>query len=88
MTVVKLHKNFRKQAALLKPAQQERLQAALKLFQQEPMHPELYNHPLTGQWAGDRSIAFGGDWRAHFELTDNDTIAWFVTCGTHAQLYR
>ena len=88
MIVIKLHKNFVKQAAQLKPAQKKRLQAALKLFQQQPMHTDLYNHPLTGQWKGYRSIAFGGDWRAHYELTDNGAVAWFVDCGTHSQLYR
>ncbi len=88
MIVIKLHKNFVKQAAQLKPAQKKRLQAALKLFQQQPMHTDLYNHPLTGQWKGYRSIAFGGDWRAHYELTDNGAVAWFVACGTHSQLYR
>lgn len=30
-------------------------------------HPALYNHSLTGEWAGYRSIAFGGDWRAHYK---------------------
>lgn len=88
MIVIKLHKNFVKQAASLKPAQKKRLQAAMKLFQQQPMHPDLYNHPLAGEWKGYRSIAFGGDWRAHFEFTDNDTVAWFVAVGTHSQLYK
>ncbi|HEY1835700.1 MAG TPA: type II toxin-antitoxin system mRNA interferase toxin, RelE/StbE family [Candidatus Saccharimonadales bacterium] len=88
MMILKLHEDFVKQAANLKPAQQKRLQEALKLFQTQPQHPYLYNHPLAGQWKGYRSIAFGGDWRAHFELTDNDTVAWFVACGTHSQLYK
>ena len=88
MITIKLHKDFVKQAANLKPAQKRRLQAAMELFQEQPGHPDLYNHPLTGKWAGYRSIAFGGDWRAHFELTDNVKIAWFVACGTHSQLYK
>ena len=88
MITLKLHKDFVKQAKDLKPAQRKRLQEALKLFQEQPQHPDLYNHPLTGQWRGYRSIAFGGNWRAHFELTDNDTMAWFVALGTHSQLYK
>lgn len=88
MIAIKLHKNFAKQAASLKPAQKKRLRAALGLFQQQPMHPDLYNHLLSGQWIGYRSIAFGGDWRAHYELTDSGTVAWFVACGTHSQLYK
>jgi addiction module RelE/StbE family toxin len=89
MTVtIKLHKNFIKQAAKLKPAQKTRLHQALTLFQQQPNHPELHNHPLTGKWKDYRSISFGGDWRAHYELTDNGAVAWFVAVGTHAQLYK
>jgi mRNA-degrading endonuclease YafQ of YafQ-DinJ toxin-antitoxin module len=72
----------------LKPAQKKRLQAALRTFQKDPQHPDLYNHLLTGEWKGYRSIAFGGGWPAHFELTDNDTVAWFVARGTHSQLYK
>ena len=86
--IIKLHKDFIKQASNLKPAQKKRLEKAMKLFQKQPNHPDLYNHPLTGEWKGYRSIAFGGDWRAHFELTDNETVAWFVACGTHSQLYK
>ncbi len=88
MITIKLHKDFIKQASSLKPAQKKRLKVALELFQVYPQHPNLYNHPLTGRWNGYRSIAFGGDWRAHFELTDNDTVAWFVAVGTHSQLYK
>ena len=66
MMVLDFHKDFHKQAEKLKPAQKERLKQALRQFQDDPNNPNLYNHPLTGQWKGYRSIAFGGDWRAHF----------------------
>ena len=85
--IIKLHKNFVKQTTNLKPAQQRRLQTALHLFQNEPQHPDLYNHPLTGQWKGHRSISFGGDWRAHYIPQDENT-ALFVAIGTHSQLYK
>lgn len=85
---IQFHKDFQKQATKLKPAQQKRLREAMRLFREEPMHPSLYNHPLTGQWNGYRSLSFGGDWRVHFELTDKGTVAWFVACGTHSQLYK
>ncbi|HTE22653.1 MAG TPA: type II toxin-antitoxin system RelE/ParE family toxin [Candidatus Limnocylindria bacterium] len=87
MITLKLHKDFLKQAAGLKPAQKRRLEAALKLFREQPQHPNLYNHPLTGDWTGYRSIAFGGDWRAHYKAINKNT-AHFVACGTHSQLYK
>lgn len=79
-------KSFLKQFAKLQPAQVSRLKAALRLFELEPNHPDLYNHKLTGEWTGFHSIAFGGDWRAHYRQEDD--IAIFVACGTHAKLYK
>lgn len=84
---VRYHKTFQKQVMKLQPAQRLRLKNALKLFEVKPNHPELYNHALTGQWKGHRSIAFGGDWRAHYIPHDANT-ALFVAIGTHSQLYK
>jgi addiction module RelE/StbE family toxin len=83
---VQYRKSFQKQVTKLQPAQMKRLAAALRLFEAEPNHPDLYNHSLTGQWMGYRSIAFGGDWRAHFRVVNN--VAIFVAVGTHSQLYK
>jgi len=83
---IRRHKSFEKDYFKLKPAQQERLKKAVVLFMQNPMHPDLYNHPLSGEWTGYRSIAFGGDWRAHYKVVGNAVV--FVACGTHSQLYK
>ncbi len=83
---IRRHKSFEKEYRKLKSTQQKRLKKALTLFINDPMHHDLYNHPLTGQWVGYRSIAFGGDWRAHFKIVDGEAI--FVACGTHSQLYK
>jgi len=56
------------------------------ILDNNPYHPDLYNHPLAGEWIGYRSISFGGDWRAHYKMVDE--IAIFVACGTHSQLYK
>lgn len=86
MTIL-LSKTFTKQIQNLKPAQQKRLRATLSLFRNTPQHPDLYNHSLTGEWAGYRSVAFGGDWRAHYKIIDTGT-ALFEALGTHSQLYK
>lgn len=83
---IRRHKSFEKDYRKLKVAQRERLKQALRLFIAEPLHPDLYNHPLTGEWAGYRSIAFGGDWRAHYKEVDGEAV--FVAYGTHSQLYK
>ena len=83
---IDFHKSFDKQAKNLQPAQKERLKTALRLFQTDPTHPDLYNHALNGKWRGHRSIAFGGDWRANYIQKDADSVL-FVAVGTHSQLY-
>lgn len=84
---LRYHKSFQKQVVKLSAAQEKRLKAALKLFQVEPYNKNLYNHPLTGEWKGYRSISFGGDWRVHYKQINND-VALLVAVGTHSQLYK
>lgn len=81
------HRNFKKQYKKLPSAQKKRFAQALALFTTNPYHTDLYNHSLTGQWKGHRSISFGGDWRAHYKIMGEDT-AFFVAVGTHSQLYK
>ncbi len=81
------HKQFMKQYAKLPKAQKERFEKAIILFRHQPNHADLYNHQLTGQWKNHRSIAFGGDWRAHY-IEQTDGSALFVAIGTHSQLYK
>ncbi len=83
---VRYHKSFQKHVSKLQPAQLQRLKAVVKLFVVDSGHPDLYNHALTGEWTGYRSIAFGGDWRAHYKIVDGTAV--FVACGTHSQLYK
>lgn len=84
---IRRHKSFEKDYFKLKPAQQKRLQRAVVLFIENPASPELRDHALAGEWTGYRSISFGGDWRAHYKLLDENTVM-FVACGTHGQLYK
>lgn len=85
--IIDFHKSFHQQAAKLKSAQKKRFKQALLQFEADPNHPDLYNHPLTGEWQGHRSISFGGDWRAHY-LPKGKDAALFVAIGTHSQLYK
>lgn len=81
------HKTFDKQFAKLTNKQKARVIKALELFFDNPVDPQLRNHPLTGEWAAYRSISAGGDMRLHYELIDAK-VAYFVSVGTHSQLYR
>ena len=84
---IDFHKSFHKQAKDLKPEQKQRLKKALLLFESNPSHLDLYNHSLTGKWKGHLSISFGGDWRMHYRVVDDDSVL-FLAVGTHSQLYK
>jgi addiction module RelE/StbE family toxin len=60
------------------------------LFATNPMDLSLHNHPLRKEWVGHRSIAVTADWRAIYkEIHEGKAhIAYFVTIGTHKQLYK
>lgn len=81
------HKSFDKQYKKLPKAQKQRFEKTIALFEAEPYHSDLYNHPLAGNWKDHRSISFGGDWRAHYIPKGKDE-ALFVAIGTHSQLYK
>ncbi len=61
----------------------------LLIFAKDPESPQLDNHPLRDEYRGYRSIDITVDWRAIYEeiQKNGETIAYFVTLGTHKQLY-
>ncbi len=84
---LRYHKFFQKQFNKLPAKQKMSVKKAAALFETEPMHQSLYNHPLKGQWQNHRSITAGGDLRIHYRLINPDTVL-FVAVGTHSQLYK
>ena len=52
----------------------------LHIFIREPYHSLLNNHALTGSYRGYRSINITGNYRAIFELINEDTIR-FIRIG-------
>lgn len=81
------HKQLKKAPLGIKIAFRERL----ALFLQNPSHPLLNNHSLSGSFLGKRSINITGDWRAiYYEYTSDDegAVIIFYLLGTHSQLYK
>lgn len=58
----------------------------LETFLEDPYHPSLRNHTLTGEYAGTRSVDVTGDVRALYREVSERII--FVELGTHEQLYQ
>lgn len=57
-----------------------------EVFEEDPFHPLLRNHPLAGEFSDCRSINITGDLRAIYEEIDFETIR-FLRIGTHHELY-
>lgn len=90
-TVVRLDKKVKKALTARDQKIQKAFLNRLQLFKNNPTHPQLRNHALTGKYRGLRSINITGDWRAFFreEKSTHDTIEiTFVLLGTHSQLYK
>lgn len=66
-------------------------QKRYELFISNPFHPILHNHQLIGLYKRCRSINITGDWRAVFReeiKSDGDIGIFFISLGTHSQLYK
>lgn len=88
---VRFSKKFRRQYDKADQKIQSLFDKKLTTFLQNPFHPLLNNHALTGRLLGCRSINVTGDWRAIYQedLDENgNQIVMFVLVGTHSQLYK
>ncbi len=77
---------FKKMFKKLPVRFQNQFEERLCLFTENPCHPLLHNHALSGSWLGCRSINISGDLRAVYEKIDNDHIE-FIAIGGHSALY-
>jgi addiction module RelE/StbE family toxin len=85
MLPIERHKKFVKQFKKLPKNVREKFEQKLRVFVINPYSPVLNNHPLTGRWAGCRSVNVTGDYRAIYHLSND--IVTFMRIGTHHQLY-
>lgn len=62
----------------------------IAIFAQDPLNPQLNNHPLKDEYLGFRSIDITNDYRAIYEEIDEGEkiIAYFIAIGTHEKLYK
>ena len=81
------HKRFDKMASKLSKTTKTKMVNRITLFSVDPLNPILRNHPLHTPYKGSYSIDITGDYRAIYELINDDT-ALFTHIGTHRQLYR
>ncbi|QQG43331.1 MAG: type II toxin-antitoxin system mRNA interferase toxin, RelE/StbE family [Candidatus Daviesbacteria bacterium] len=65
----------------------KKIEKQLALFQENPKHPSLRTHKLTGNLTNRWSISLSKGLRMVYLLLDKD-IAYFVDLGTHDEVYR
>jgi len=83
---IRFTKRFLKQLSKLTPAQEARFYNRLRLWQIDPVSPQLRHHALAGKLKGFYSINVTGDIRALYRVHE-DTIYVYELIGTHSQLY-
>jgi len=79
-------RQFLKKADKLAPKIRRAFNERISLFGENPHHPLLDNHHLTGDRQHQRSINITGDWRVIFEMYDENT-ARLIDIDTHHNLY-
>ena len=84
---IEFHKHFKKRYKKIPPKISSQFKERLFLFEAEPFHPLLNNHPLTGDRKGQWSINITGDWRAIYIFKDENTVV-FIEIDTHSNLYK
>ena len=84
--IVTTHRSFDKMYKKLSDDVREAFRRRKDLFIENPFHPLLANHHLTGDWEGSRSINVTGDYRAIYTPVGYDQ-AVFIAIGTHHQLF-
>ena len=86
---IKLHphfkRNYQKRIALNNKLIKQ-TQERITLFGNNPMHPLLKNHALTGSKRELRSFSVAGDIRIVYLSLGNDEVI-FLDIGSHNQVY-
>lgn len=84
---ITLHRKFVKKYIKLSPKIKEGFRNRRDLLLKDSRHPQLNNHPLTGDRAGEWSINVTGDWRAIYIWKNSEEIV-FIDIDTHSNLYK
>jgi addiction module RelE/StbE family toxin len=68
------------------PELKDKLQEALEIFVNEPFHPILGTHKLSGRLKGHHAFGLGYDFRVVFKFIDYEEVA-LISMGRHEEVY-
>ncbi len=58
-----------------------------RLKNEEPLHGQLRDHPLTGNWSNHRELRVEPDWLLIYKPEPDRKAVIFVRTGSHADLF-
>ncbi len=68
------------------PELKGKLQEALEIFVNDPYHPILGTHKLSGKLKGHHAFGLGYDFRVVFKFIDHEEVA-LISIGRHEEVY-
>jgi len=68
------------------PELKDKLQEALEIFVNDPYHPILGTHKLSGKLKGHHAFGLGYDLRVVFKFIDQEQVA-LISIGKHEEVY-
>ncbi len=84
---IEFHRNFIKRYKKTPIKIRYQFEKRLFIFEKNPFHPLLNNHPLTSDRKGQWSINVTGDWRAIYICKNKNKVV-FIDINTHSELYK
>lgn len=70
----------------LSKSQKQAVKEMMELFEEDPSHPSLRNHPLDPPLDQYRSISIDGDLRILYRMVSRDEVL-LLKVGTHEAVY-
>ena len=70
------------------PELKSQYEKTLKLLEQNPFHPSLRLHSLTGRLSGLHSVSINLEYRLTLELLIHDELIIPIKVGSHEDVYR
>lgn len=58
-----------------------------RIENEEPLHEQLRDHPLMGNWIGHRELHVEPDWLLIYKLLSDMNAVIFVRTGSHSDLF-
>lgn len=84
---IKRTSSFKRAYKKLSILQQQQVDDAMKIFINNPFHPQLRNHKLKGSHHGIHSISAAYDLRILYVEEDGHAVVIFIDVGIHDDVY-